>query len=108
MIADFRTIPEVEKPHFKGGEGSMFSHEKVTEAGKFMLNRLPKGATIGMHTHTEDKEIIYVLSGTGKAIINGLEETIYPGDCHFCPAGSSHTVINTGDEDLVFFAAVVH
>lgn len=108
MIADFQAIPETEKPHFKDGEGSMFSRGHQAAGGNFMLNRLPKGATIGMHTHTENKEIIYVISGQGRAVIDGLEELLTPGVCHFCPSGSSHTIINTGDEDLVFFAAVVN
>ena len=33
-------------------------------------------------------------------------ERLAAGDCHYCPKGGFHTLINDGDEDLVFFAVV--
>ena len=49
---------------------------------------------------------MYFLSGTGKVLCDGVWERVTPGTCHYCPRGSSHTLINDGTEDLVTFAVV--
>ena len=36
----------------------------------------------------------------------GGQETLTAGDCHYCPKGHSHSLINGGGEDLVFFAVI--
>lgn len=100
-------ISVTELPNFRGGE-------KVTRAKVFAdeLNRimvrgvLEPGASIGYHTHDAGSEIIHIISGRGKALYDGVEERLAPGDCHYCPKGHSHSVINDGSEDLVFFAVI--
>lgn len=42
-----------------------------------------------------------------KAICNGVEEVLAAGICHICPKGSEHSIINTGDNDLVMLTVVV-
>ena len=49
---------------------------------------------------------MYVLSGTGKALYGGGEERLAPGDCHYCPEGHAHSLINDGTQTLEFFAVV--
>ena len=61
---------------------------------------------MGLHTHEGDCEIIYILSGTGKALMDDGSEEVRPGVCHYCPKGHRHSLINTGTEDLVFFAVI--
>ena len=34
------------------------------------------------------------------------EEPLKPGDCHYCPKGHAHSLINNSDGDLEFFAVV--
>ena len=34
------------------------------------------------------------------------KEKLYPGDCHYCPQGATHSLSNEGTEDLIFFAVV--
>ena len=60
----------------------------------------------GLHTHEGSSEIVYVLSGTGKALYGGGEERLAPGDCHYCPEGHAHSLINDGTQTLKFFAVV--
>ena len=93
-------------PHLNGGEGTVFARMYMDKAGKIMVSRLPKGASIGLHTHTTSSEVNYVLSGFGAATCGGAEEALAPGDCHCCPKGSSHSIANTGEEDLVLFTVV--
>ena len=49
----------------------------------------------------------YVLSGTGKAICDGKEESLAPGTYHICKKGSEHSIVNTGEEDLVLLTVVI-
>lgn len=110
MLIDFNNMEEKAIPNFKGGEKQydvkMFDHE----ANKIMHGRLVPGASIGYHTHVDNCEIIYILSGHGTCIGDKEkgEEAIpvNPGEAHYCPKGFSHSLVNTGDEDLIFFAVV--
>ena len=73
---------------------------------KILHGRLVPGATIGVHTHETDSEIIYFLSGSGHMLYDGKKEPVEAGVCHYCPAGHSHGMINDSDGDLIFFAVV--
>ena len=37
---------------------------------------------------------------------DGAEVAVYPGLCHYCPQGRSHSVVNTGTEPLVILGIV--
>lgn len=106
MIIDFNTLKEESIPQFKGGDLEFnvksFSDGQV----KIMKGRLDPGASIGVHTHTDNSEVIFVLSGQGTDICDGKEEHLTAGMCHYCPKGSTHTLRNTGNEPLVFYAVV--
>ena len=108
MIIDFSKMNESVLKNYKGGEKEFRAKMFDTDGGKIMLSRLVKGASIGCHTHENNCEIIYILSGSGKALYDGAEERVSEGMCHFCPEGHSHSLINDGEEDLVFFAAVIN
>ncbi len=64
------------------------------------------GGKIGLHTQNSGDDLNYILSGTGKAYCDGIEETLKPGVMHICPKGSEHTIINTGENDLVMLTIV--
>ena len=106
MILDMMNLEEQALPNFKGGEGVTCARMHVDGLNRIMLVRLPHGASIGMHTHETSSEIIYILSGMGKVLYDGGSERVTPGQCHYCPKGHSHSLINEGAEDLCFFAVV--
>lgn len=93
-------------PNFKGGEKEDRMHVFADDRNRIMRHHLVPGASIGMHTHETDFEIIYILSGEGKSVLNGVDERVHPGDCIYCPQGGSHMLANDGDKELVFFAVV--
>ena len=35
-----------------------------------------------------------------------MRGSLAPGFCHYCPMGHTHSLENTGKEDLLFFAVV--
>lgn len=106
MILDFAVMEETVIPHMRDGKKEVHSKMHTDELGKIMLNRMVPGSSIGLHTHETSSEIIYILSGTGKFLYDGAWESFGPGVCHYCPKGHSHSLVNDGAEDVVFFAVV--
>ena len=106
MKLHFDAMEETPIPRFKDGEGVTHARMFVDEHNRIMRSRLEPGVSIGLHTHAGSSEVIYILSGTGKALYGGGEEPLGPGDCHYCPEGHAHSLVNDGTEDLVFFAVV--
>ena len=101
MILDFHSLSPAVVPHFKGGEGQVVVRKFDDPVmGAVVQLTLPVGASIGLHTHTGNCEVVYVLSGSGRCVDDGAEYPIAAGMCHYCPEGHSHSIINTGDEDL--------
>ncbi|MCQ2520234.1 MAG: cupin domain-containing protein [Lachnospiraceae bacterium] len=106
MILKFDSMEEKVNPKFNGGEGVFKANMLVDERNKILRGKLEPGCSIGYHKHDTSSEIIYVLSGTGKMLIEDGEERLNAGDCHYCMKGQSHSFINDSDEDLIFFAVV--
>ena len=87
--------------NFKGGEGEAIVRKfDVPRMGAVVRITLPQGASIGLHTHSGNCEIVYVLSGNGQCIDDGAEYPISAGMCHYCPEGHTHSIRNTGGEPL--------
>ena len=106
MTLDFNTMEEQTLPHFLGGEGALRAKMHTDELGKILRGVLAPGCSIGYHTHETSSEIIYILSGVGKVKYDGSEEPLKAGDCHYCPKGRSHALINNSGGPLEFFAVV--
>lgn len=106
MLINFDNIPEQRIPQFKGGTGETIANMFVNELGKIMYGRLEPGSSIGYHKHETNSEIIYILSGKADFLYDDGTEQTSAGGCHYCPKGHSHSMINNGSEDLVFFAVV--
>ena len=106
MKIDFQAIEETRIPNFKGGEGVMVAKMYVDDTVRILKAYLEKDSSIGMHRHEGSSETIYILSGEGKVLFEDTEEVLQAGDCHYCPEGKQHSLVNTGDEPLHFVAVV--
>lgn len=106
MRLQFDQIPETIIPNMRGGEGQVAFHTYEDSKSKIMLGCLMPHSSIGLHIHDTSSETIYILSGTGKVLCNGVYEPLSAGDCHYCPQGHQHSLINDGDGELRFFAVV--
>lgn len=94
-------------PNFKGGEKNLWAKMFSDGSNRILHGKLEPGATIGMHCHDTSSEIIYILKGDGKVLVEDGIEYLKPGDCHYCPKGQSHSLQNNSNkEDLEFFAVV--
>lgn len=107
MVIDFSKIEEVANPQFKGGEGETMFRTFNDGTNKIMRGRLDVGCSIGYHSHETNSEIIYILSGEARCLYDNCEETLSVGQCHYCPKGHRHSLINASSTDpLIFFAIV--
>lgn len=106
MIIDFEQIPEAHQIGFKGGKGALDTRNYVDDKVKIMYSSLRPGASSGLHTHEENCEIIFIVSGEGTFHYDGKIEKARAGQVHYCPVGHSHYMENLTDHDLIYFAVV--
>lgn len=58
------------------------------------------GEEIGQETHDHVEQSLFFMSGTGKAILNGVESAVGAGDVVVVTPGTTHNFVNTGSESL--------
>jgi lysophospholipase L1-like esterase/quercetin dioxygenase-like cupin family protein len=89
-------------PH--GGAGSTTAYPYFADAPgmpfQFRKRALHPGAGIGLHQHDHD-EIYYVLAGRGDYALDGELHEVGAGDVLLTRTGSTHSLQQKGDEDLV-------
>lgn len=105
-MIDFNKIEEQKIPNMRGGEGTARVKKFTDGSVNIMQITLEEGCSIGLHTHTDDFEAIYAVAGEAVYTLNGEEERIRAGQCHYCPQGSSHSVKNYEKDPFVMFAVV--
>ncbi|GAB3559537.1 cupin domain-containing protein [Spelaeicoccus albus] len=91
-----------------GGSGSMnvqwhfFDESRLPVAVQTWT--LPPGASEGLHSHDPDTEpldeLYLVITGSGRMHVADGVYDIGPGDSVLTPAGISHDLVNTGDDEL--------
>ena len=106
MILDWNEIPEQAMTNFKGGEGITWVRMQFDGQNRILKGRIQPGCSIGMHTHETNSEILHVLSGSARIIMDGQVEIVAAGQTHYCPKGHTHMTEPAGMEDLVFLAVV--
>ena len=107
MLIDFNKITPMTIPGMNGGTGEMTSRMYDDDFYRIIPTAIHPGGSIGLHTQNSGDDLNYIISGTGKAICDGIEEELKAGTIHICPKGSEHSIINTGEEDLVMLTLVV-
>jgi mannose-1-phosphate guanylyltransferase len=65
---------------------------------KVILN---PGHSMNYHSHKNREEVWVVLSGTGRTVVDGMEQNIAPGDVITMSAGCRHTVFADTELKLV-------
>lgn len=106
MILDFHEIEEQVIPNFKGGEKAFHTRMYSDNACKIMRGSLEPGASIGVHTHETNSEIIFMVKGKGTVLYDGGTEALPAGNCHYCPKGHSHSLRNESNDTIEFYAVV--
>ena len=107
MQIDFNKIELMTFPGMNKGTGTMSARMYNDDSYRIIPTVIHPGGSIGTHKQESGDDMNYIISGTGKAICDGAEEELRPGVMHICPKGSEHSIINTGEEDLVMLTIVV-
>lgn len=63
---------------------------------------VPPHSVMDPHAHELEEEVMYVIQGNGRAIVDGAEESITADTAICMPPGSSHQIANDGDTILKF------
>ncbi|CAN5913155.1 cupin domain-containing protein [soil metagenome] len=73
-----------------------------TESGQAATMVLPPGGSTGgpENRHENSDQWLYVLSGTGRAVVEGEEKEFGEGTLLLIEAGEAHEVFNTGESPL--------
>jgi Mannose-6-phosphate isomerase len=71
--------------------------------------RIHPGETVPKHTHGDEDQVYYVVSGTGFVILNGERTDVTAGSSVLIPLGTEHEITNSGaiPLDYVFFVVFV-
>lgn len=93
-------------PHRGGGETTAYSFfAKVSGMPLVFRKRaLHPGSAIGYHEQKED-EVYYVLSGSGELMLDSTRHVIGPGTAVLTRPGTSHSLRQIGEGDLVILIA---
>ena len=81
------------------------SHDDVDPKSKLMMvnmSRVPVGKTHKLHSHESMEEIFYFTDGQGEVKVGDEIEPVKAGDRVIVPAGSLHSVKNTGSGELKY------
>ena len=106
MTINWAEIPEQALRNFKGGDGITWVKMYSDGQNRMLMARILPGSSIGEHTHETNSEILHVLSGTARVIMDGKIEYVQAGQTHYCPKGMGHSLINDSDADLEFLAII--
>ena len=92
--------------HNGGGQTIGYSFFDKTPGLKFVFRKraFHPGSGVGLHEQHED-EVYYALSGKGVMTVDGKEIEMTPGTAVLTRPGSSHSLKQTGPDDLVMLIA---
>jgi mannose-6-phosphate isomerase-like protein (cupin superfamily) len=99
---------EVEAP--RGGKGVVRNRKLLGEEDLqtpvmgVSYGIVPPSAAIGLHEHPTEQDFYVILEGQGRAVVDGEERQVGPGDVFVNSLGGNHALENTGDTDLVMLA----
>ena len=84
------------------GSGGFFKVIAGTERSQVAAMTLPKGESTGgpNNKHTSSDQWLYVVSGTGEAVVAGEKVNLSAGSLLLIEAGETHEITNSGDEPL--------
>ena len=98
--------------HVQGGEGRILRDPLLTDnrlggtLSYVSQITLEPGCSIGIHRHVGDNELYFLTAGEATYTENGVESHVKKGDALFCEEGSTHGILNCGNEPLTFIAVI--
>lgn len=68
---------------------------------------IPPGASIGLHEHTQEDEVFIIQQGNAIVLDDGKEVEVEAGDAILTANAASHTIRNSGNNNLVVTAIIM-
>jgi len=101
------------RENMRGGKGSIeinhiFRQEELSGKSRFCAKVIINpGCSIGMHEHSNEEEIYYIIRGQGIVNDNGNIQEVREGDAILTGGGASHSIENTGTVPLELMAVIL-
>ena len=103
-IVDMNEIPsaKVDKPFERELKVIMSPDTNPEVKGFSLLESIlaPEGGCTDFHSHPISGELMIIMSGNGKAYMEGREYELKPGTALYAPPGVEHKTMNTGSEPV--------
>ena len=82
----------------------LMAPDMVAMETKFGFGRqtVAPGSHVREHAHDRNEELIHVISGNGRAVIDGVDHVMQPGSTFFLGRNRRHMFINETEATLVF------
>ncbi len=65
---------------------------------QIVIMSIPLGSDIGEETHPDNDQILFLIEGIGKAVLDGREYPFESGDAVLVPAGTRHNFFATNHD----------
>ena len=76
---------------------------QVLTSGKHtqvVIMSIPSGSEIGLEAHPENDQVLYLVAGAGKVILDGKESAFEAGDLVLVKAGVKHNLVTMGKDPM--------
>ena len=101
------------RENMRSGSGEVmithyFKKDEINAACRLCAQlKISPGVSIGLHEHINEDEIFIIQQGSGLIIDGNKEVAIEAGDAILTGKGDSHSIKNTGSEDLLVTAIIM-
>ena len=78
-------------------------YRRVLATGSHMqivVMSIPPGGEVGAETHSDNDQSLYLVEGSGRAYLDGMEVPFEVGDVVLVPAGTKHNFVAAQDQPL--------
>lgn len=86
------------------GYATVLLRAEQTASGNVAMGTqtIAPGCFVREHAHTDQEELIFVLSGSGIAVVQDVDHPMVPGALFYLGPTARHKFVNTGTEPLTF------
>ncbi|WP_085990902.1 cupin domain-containing protein [Oceanobacillus senegalensis] len=102
----WKNVKEVGTYSPPGHEGTynrrLVGPQEGIENAEVIIGEMEPNGLADPHFHDEIEQIMYILNGNARVIIEGEEAILSVGDVIWIPKRAMHEVINVGDTNLRF------
>src|SRR5687768_3857240 len=67
---------------------------------QIVIMSLPPGGEIGMEVHEDTDQVLYILDGTGRVILDGQESDLAANDIVLVHKGTRHNFVNGNNGEM--------